>query len=114
MKVNPSEAIQIKGCALTTPEPGKTRVTFVRDKGFSGSACTIDISIDGVNIGSLRTKQRIDAYVGPGEHIIEASTAEGICGHLSVSASCIVNGIEKAFRVGYPSGEGLALMPIAK
>jgi hypothetical protein len=115
VKVAPDHAVLINGHPrLEIPAPGQSRITVVRDAGFFGSACSISVSIDGESVGSLRTQQRVDAYVDPGEHVVEISTAEGLCGNFHASASCLAsNGVPKAFRVGYPSGGDLAILPIA-
>src|SRR5690349_21053689 len=45
-----------------------------RDSGFMGSACTIRVFVDAVPVADLRPAEKIEVFVGFGEHSVVVTT----------------------------------------
>ena len=50
-----------------------------RDSGFMGSACTVRVFVDAVPVADLAPSEKVEVFVGFGEHSVVV-TSNGICG----------------------------------
>ena len=50
-----------------------------RDSGFMGSACTVRVFVDAVPVADLAPAEKVEVFVGFGEHSVVV-TSNGICG----------------------------------
>ena len=53
------------------------RLTFVRDKGFSGSACKIVLYVNGQRAFSMGPAEKATIEVDPGEHLLRLESGLG-------------------------------------
>ncbi|HEY0342105.1 MAG TPA: hypothetical protein VGC34_14965, partial [Steroidobacteraceae bacterium] len=63
-----------------TSAPSSGTLLVKRDSGFLGGGCAIRLSIDGVPAADLRTSEKIEFDLPPGEHLLAAggNTCVGI------------------------------------
>lgn len=59
-----------------TSAPGTSMLTIKRDSGFMGSACAIEVFMDGEAIADLRTSEKVTLYVRPGKHLFGGGSAD--------------------------------------
>jgi hypothetical protein len=80
-----------------SPHDGYEKVTFTRDKGFVGSACTFILFIDNKKSFGLRQGNVVTTYLKPGDHFFRIKPG---CGSpvLSVSTT-LVKGEPQEFRI---------------
>jgi len=78
--VSPSDARLVQPIIKYQKQEGSVPLTIVRDKGMIASACDITIYINGEQVASLGSKDKVIAYVIPGETIIGAGfIGSGLC-----------------------------------
>ncbi len=86
-------------------------LTIKRDSGFMGSACAIEVFMDGEAIADLRTSEKVTLYVRPGKHLFGAR-ATGICGGGSADASLVSEaGKPDTLRVSSEQGGDIRIAP---
>jgi hypothetical protein len=95
------------------PAPGTGEVTIKRDSGFSGSACSSRIFVDGRPIADIRASEKIVLYLPEGEHILSA-WPNGICpGRMTEMQTFVKAGAQSNFRVGYGTNGDFSINPAA-
>jgi hypothetical protein len=72
-----------------TQAPHTGSLVVKRDGGFMGSACTIRIFVDAVPVADLAPSEKVELFVGLGEHNVVA-TSNGICGGGTSEASVVI------------------------
>ena len=98
----PVPADRIYQRELTVPEAGRTaKLTFLRDAGALGSACTHLILVDEKLAFGIRSGERQTLYVAPGRHTLELQIAGGLCaGMLSMPVETVLgDGAEETYRI---------------
>ena len=100
---------------LAVPGAGRTaKLTFLRDAGALGSACTHLILVDEKLAFGIRSGERQTLYVAPGPHTLELQIAGGLCaGLLSTPVETVVgDGAEETYRIRTSFGAGPRLMKV--
>ncbi|KTC10565.1 hypothetical protein AO391_26435 [Pseudomonas marginalis ICMP 9505] len=96
--------------AFQAPLEGKSSLIVTRDKGFVGSACNTNISIDGTRAAAIGSGETANFHLTPGEHMISASS----CGSgLKEREVSIPTGSTKRYRISIDSAMSLDLSPTA-
>jgi hypothetical protein len=91
---------------LTVPGAGRTaKLTFLRDAGALGSACTHLILVDEKLAFGIRSGERQTLYVAPGRHALELQVVGGLCaGMFSTPVETLLgDGAEETYRILIPS-----------
>lgn len=90
---------------LTLPSPAQTaKVSFLRDAGMLGGACTHKILVDGEAVFGIRAGEFQALYLAPGEHTFALEIEGGICQAYSVRRSFLLsNEAETSYRIVTPS-----------
>ena len=84
-----------------------------RDGGFMGSACTIRVFVDAVPVADLAPSEKVELYVGLGEHSVVV-TSNGICGGgTSEAAVVIMPERQRILRIASGQGGDIYLQPSA-
>lgn len=92
---------------------GYASLVVKRDNGFSGSACSSRVYINGIAVVDLDTGEYYKAYIKPGEHIISAQP-KGICGGgLSEASVRATENQDLTYRIGYGSNGDYFIVPTA-
>lgn len=78
------------GREIRNQRPNTARVTFLRDKGFSGSGCTHYISINGTEAFALHSGDGFVAYLDPGEYIFSVKLSGGLCPGTALSETAFL------------------------
>lgn len=97
--------------AYLSPSPERTATIYVaRDKGFLGSGCSHDISLNNVKIIALRQSEAATLYVAPGSYFLKLSTGGGLCANISTSQNLtLAAGDRQSYRSTTPSDGNLRL-----
>lgn len=78
--VSPNDARLVQPIIKYQKQNGYVPLTIIRDKGMIASACDITIYINGEQVANLGSKDKVIAYVPPGEAIIGAGfIGSGLC-----------------------------------
>lgn len=90
---------------LTVPAPGRTaKVSFLRDAGALGSACTHKILVDGKPGFAIRAGEYQTLYLLPGQYVFTLEIEGGICPKHSVSHYAVLrDGADETHRIHIPS-----------
>jgi type IV pilus biogenesis protein CpaD/CtpE len=84
-----------------------------RDSGFMGSACTIRVFVDAVPVADLKPAEKVELFVGFGEHSVVA-TSNGICGGgTSEAAVVIMPERQRILRIASGQSGDIFLQPSA-
>jgi len=84
-----------------------------RDGGFMGSACTIRVFVDAVPVADLAPSEKVELFVGLGEHSVVA-TSNGICGGgTSEAAVVIMPERQRILRIASGQSGDIYLQPSA-
>ncbi|MBI1976150.1 MAG: hypothetical protein HYS56_01415 [Candidatus Omnitrophica bacterium] len=97
------------------------KITVKRDSGFTGSACTFSVFLDGSLIAELRGGERVDLYVKPGDHVLSTRVKRNPfyplwgCGSLGTAEVevIVIVGQWKSYRIGLGQGGTLQFSPTA-
>jgi hypothetical protein len=96
-----------------TPAADSGSLIVTRDSGFMGAACSQKIYVDGTQIGSLRSGQKVQVYLPAGEHVAGVMSG-GMCGGGSSSTQIIVKaGGTKHLRVASGQSGDIKIEPSA-
>jgi len=91
----------------------QTKVTFLRDKGFLGSACTHDIYANNIKIFSIRSNEKAVIYLKPDYYIFRLETGGGMCPNIATSQEAEMKpNAEVEYRILVPSDFNLRLTRI--
>ena len=110
----PVPDVRIYLAELTVPSPGHTaKVSFLRDAGFLGGACTHKILVDGKTVFAIRAGEYQTLHLAPGQHSFAVEIEGGVCPAFSTSHSTVLSdGAEETYRISIPSlPSGLAAGP---
>lgn len=116
--VSYTEAEPVPSSRVLAPEllrarPDAARITVKRDSGFMGSACAFRVFVDGRPVVELRSSERVDIYVDPGQHIL-GTYATGICGGGTAEVEATVGaGQWKSYRIASGQEGTLQFSPTA-
>ncbi|PNG65014.1 hypothetical protein CRN61_17750 [Vibrio vulnificus] len=92
---------------------GYASLIVKRDSGFSGSACSSRIYLNGVAVVDLDTGEYYKAYLQPGDYVISAKP-NGVCGgglyETTIRAS---ENQSLTYRIGYGSNGDYFIVPTA-
>src|SRR5215467_15517670 len=50
-----------------------------RDSGFMGSACNVRVFVDAVPVADLAPSEKVELFVGVGEHIVGVTSSSAFC-----------------------------------
>lgn len=93
--------------------PGTLPITFKRDSGFMGRACSQRLYLNGSAVADLRAGQLVVIHLKPGAHIVGARP-NGICGGGDAEAEIVVReGQARSFRIGADQSGSLRIQPTA-
>ena len=85
-----------------------------RDSGFMGSACTVRVFIDAVPVADLAPAEKVELFVGLGEHVVGATSPNAFCGGgASETAVVVVPEHQKILRIASGQSGDLHLQPRA-
>ena len=90
---------------LTAPSPGRTaKVSFLRDAGLPGGACTHKILLDGKAVFGIRAGEYQTLYLAPGQYLFALEIDGGVCPKFSTSHTAVLgDGAEDTYRIFLPS-----------
>jgi len=99
---------------LMIPSPERTaRVTFLRDSGILGVACTDKILVNGEAAFSIRAGEYQTIYLAPGQYFFGLETGGGACPDVATSQNTVLmEGAEESYRILRPSDFTLRLTRI--
>jgi hypothetical protein len=84
-----------------------------RDSGFMGSACTIRVFVDAVPVADLAPAEKVELFLGLGEHIVGV-TSNGVCGGgVAEAAVVIIPERQKILRIASGQSGDIYLQPTA-
>jgi hypothetical protein len=100
----PVPAARIYQAERTVPSPGHTaKVSFLRDAGFLGGACTHKILVDGKTAFAIRAGEYQTLHLAPGQHSFALEIEGGVCPAFSTShATLLSDGAEETYRIFIP------------
>ena len=82
-----------------------------RDSGFMGSACTVRVFVDAVAVADLAPSEKVEVFVGFGEHSVVV-TSNGICGGgTSETAVTILPERQRILRIASGQSGDILLQP---
>ena len=85
-----------------------------RDSGFMGSACTIRVFVDAVPVADLKPAEKIEVFVGLGEHSVVVSPNGVFCGGgTSEAAVVIMPERQRILRIAAGQSGDIFLQPSA-
>jgi len=85
-----------------------------RDSGFMGSACTIRVFVDAVPVADLKPAERVEVFVGFGEHSVAVSPTGVLCGGgTSETAVVIMPERQRILRIASGQSGDIFLQPSA-
>src|SRR5215510_11085358 len=103
---------RIHQAELAMPGPGRTaKVSFLRDSGMLGAACTHKVSVDGRAVFSLRSGEYQTLYLTPGQHTFAVEVDSAVCPKLSASRVAVLgDGGEAIYRIASTGGPRLVII----
>lgn len=85
-----------------------------RDSGFMGSACTIRVFVDAVPVADLNPAERVEVFVGFGEHSVVVTTTGVLCGGgTSETAVVVMPERQRILRIASGQSGDILLQPSA-
>jgi hypothetical protein len=86
------------------------RVTFLRDRGFSGSGCTHDIYVNNKKVLAIRQGEGATLPLPAGPYFFRLETGGGLCPNIATSQNTtLAPGEKQIYRILLPSDGGLRL-----
>lgn len=111
-EATPAPSERLSG--LQSPPPGEFATLVVtRDQGFYGSACDTVLSVDGQEVGRLRSGEVARFYAKPGAIILGAQTSAMCLGGLKEREVKLNPASTIRYRISIDSSGGLDLSPTA-
>ena len=100
----PVPTARIYQAELTVPSTGRSaKVSFLRDAGFLGGACTHKIFVDGKTVFAIRAGEFQTLHLAPGRHAFALEIEGGVCPAFSTSHSTVLaDGAEETYRIFVP------------
>lgn len=88
-------------------------VTFLRDSGYYGSACSHDMFVNNVKAFSIRQGEFIRLNLPAGSYFFRLETGGGMCPNIATSQSTDLKpGASESYRILLPSDGSLRLTRI--
>lgn len=108
----PSE--RIYQTELTAPSVERNaKVTFLRDSGILGIACTDTVLVNGRAAFAIRSGEYQSLYLSPGQYFFGLETGGGACPDVAISQNTTLGeGAEETYRILRPSDFSLRLTRI--
>jgi hypothetical protein len=94
------------GCSTVPIQPPKVAgpaIVFVRDTGFLGSGCTLDVLVDGDVVGQVKAGETVTKLVSSGKHRVGIANATVFCPNVKMSKVVEVTGEPVVLRIGIMS-----------
>ena len=110
----PAERIFENYASFATPSAKKSRVVVIRDSGMLGVAGATKLSIDGIDIASLRTSERLELHLEPRAYIFGIEPVPKLGGALVENSFVIEEGKEHYFRISIAMGGQFVIQPTAR
>lgn len=111
-QATPAPSERLSG--LQTPPPGEFATLIVtRDQGFYASACDTVLSVDGKEVGRLKSGEVARFYAKPGAIILGAQTSAICLGGLKEREVRLNPAATVRYRISIDSSGGLDLSPTA-
>ena len=107
----PTERILAGYADFSSATAEKVKVIVVRDPGLLGAASPAKLSIDGVPIATLRTKERLEFYLIPGSHIFGVEPSPRLWGTVTEQSFEIKPDKIYFFRISLTSGDAFLIQP---
>lgn len=108
-KAVPAERVY-QATYLTASADRSAQIYVTRDKGYSGSGCSHDISLNNEKILSIRQSEAATLHVAPGSYFLKLETGGGLCPNISTSQNLTVAaGDRQVYRILIPSDGNLRL-----
>lgn len=110
------QAVPVPGARVLAPQLVAQRsntgsLVVKRDSGFMGSACTVRVFVDAVPVADLAPSEKVEVFVGFGEHSVVV-TSNGICGGgTSETAVTILPERQRILRIASGQSGDLILQP---
>src|ERR1051325_11809887 len=83
-----------------------------RDSGFMGSACTIRVFVDAIPVADLKPAERVEVFVGFGEHSVVVTSTSVLCGGgTSETAVVIMPERQRILRIASGQSGDIFLQP---
>lgn len=91
----------------------QAKVTFLRDKGFTGGGCSHDIYVNNTKVFSIRPNEKGVIYLKPDYYIFRLETGGGLCPNIATSQETTLKpNAEAEYRILLPSDMNLRLTRI--
>ncbi|POA88058.1 hypothetical protein [Pseudomonas protegens] len=88
-------------------------VTFLRDSGYYGSACSHDMFVNNVKAFAIRQGEFVRLALPAGSYFFRLETGAGLCPNIATSQSSELKpGANEAYRILLPSDGNLRLTRI--
>lgn len=100
--------------SYTKYSSAKPQLIIVRDRGFTGAACSIRLFINGTPTADLDTSEKITLYPEIGEYILSIRY-NGICGdgQLNETVVNLRKGDSKKYRIAIGLNSGIQILRTA-
>lgn len=93
--------------------PNSGEVTVKRDSGFTGSACSTRIFVNGKPVADIRTSEKVVMYLPEGEYILSANP-NGVCGGgMTEVKATVKSGAQSNYRYGTSGNGSPSIYPTA-
>lgn len=90
--------------------PGEAQVTFLRDKGHVGSACSHTIFVNNQKAFAVRPGEGVSLRLPPGSYFFRLESGAGLCPDIATSQDAELKaGSDVAYRILLPSDGSLRL-----
>ena len=111
-KSTPSDRIYVQDL-FSKQMPDQATVTFLRDKGFTGSGCSHDVYVNNEKVFSIRSNEKAVVYLKPDYYIFRLETGGGLCPNIATSQETELkpNAVAE-YRILLPSDMNLRLTRI--
>lgn len=91
-------------------KPGEAKVTFLRDRGHVGSACSHTIFVNNQKVFAIRPGEGISLHLAPGSYFFRLESGAGLCPNIATSQDAELKaGADIAYRILLPSDGSLRL-----
>ena len=98
---------------MVRSSPEQAKVTFLRDSGLYGSACSHDIYVDQKKVFAIRQGEGASVFLQPGEHLLRMETGGGMCPNIAASQEANLKpGSSQVYRILLPSDGSLRFIRI--
>ena len=113
LEAAPVPAERILDSQFMNRSPNSGEVTVKRDSGFTGSACSTRIFVNGKPIADIRTAEKVVMYLPEGEYILSANP-NGMCGGGMTEVKAAVKpGSQSNYRYGTSGNGSPSIYPTA-